>query len=52
MSVALRRRLWDLGVPAVIAGVSLLTLYVNNVSSPRFEFRGSRAANADCRVRG
>jgi signal transduction histidine kinase len=45
MSVALRRRLWDIGVPALLVAVSVVALYVNDPSSPRFEFRGSPGAN-------
>jgi hypothetical protein len=45
MSVALRRRLWDLGVPAALALGTLVALYGNDPSGPRFEFRGSHAAN-------
>jgi signal transduction histidine kinase len=45
MSVALRRCLWDAGVPAALAAGTLLALYGNDPSSPRFEFRGSSAGN-------
>jgi hypothetical protein len=47
MSVALRRRLWDLGVPALIVAFGTLELFLQaSVTRNEWNYLGSRAVNA------